>query len=334
MESRVEILLVAGPLGSGKTTVVNRLLKAEIAAGHRVAVLINEFGDVSVDGSLVNAERPELADIENLVNGCACCTLHADVVTTLADWCNRPEDRRPQRVVLETTGLADPTDLVDLENDPQLQGRLVLAGCLTVISCLTPLHHLTQRDLVKRQVALASLVYISKADLDPSLAMAWEGEIRGRFKGHLIQRTRMGEAPSGAPDPWQGDRRPLPEDRAHGAGHSFADARSMSVRWDHPVDPTGLEELFQRPPAQGELLRAKGIAVFEGWPKRNDGSDRWAFQVADNRVEITPLPPLSDGSLAPLVAVVIGTGLDLKAWRKALRELESPPKGARRKVVL
>ncbi|MBP1627776.1 MAG: GTP-binding protein [Holophagaceae bacterium] len=330
----LEILLVTGPLGSGKTTVVNRLLKAEIASGRRVAVLINEFGDTSVDGSLVNAERPELAGIENLVNGCVCCSLRSDVVAALAAWCDLPADQRPQRVVLETTGLADPTDLVDLENEASLQDRLVLAGCLTVISCLTPLHHLTQRDLVQRQVALASLVYVSKADLDPSLAMAWEGEIRGRFKDHLIQRTRMGEAPADGPDPWLGDRRSLPEGMAAREGHSFADARSMTVRWDHPVDPAALEELFLRPAGQGELLRAKGVAAFDGWAKRNDGSDRWAFQVADRRVEITPLPAFADGTLAPLVAVVIGTGLDLLAWRKALRELERPPKGARRKVVL
>ncbi|HWQ09504.1 MAG TPA: hypothetical protein VN436_10365, partial [Holophaga sp.] len=79
---------------------------------------------------------------------------------------------------------------------------------------------------------------------------------------------------------------------------------------------------------------AKGVAAFAGWPPRNDGSDRWAFQVADGRVEILPLPPLSSGELAPRVAVVIGTGLDFQAWQRELRELERPPAGARRKVVL
>ena len=116
----LEVLLVTGPLGSGRTTAVNRLLKAELARGGRVAVLINEFGSVSVDGILLDAARPELADIANLVDGCACCSLKADVVKVLADWAALPEGRRPGRVVLETTGLADPTDLVDLEEDPGL----------------------------------------------------------------------------------------------------------------------------------------------------------------------------------------------------------------------
>src|SRR5690348_3923543 len=140
----VEVLLVTGPLGAGKTTAVNRLLKREAAEGRRVAVLINEFGAVSVDGSLVAAERPELAGVADLVGGCACCSLREDVVKILAAWCGQPEGTRPDRVVLETTGLADPSDLVDLELDPELQGRLRVAGVLTVVSALTPLHHLKE----------------------------------------------------------------------------------------------------------------------------------------------------------------------------------------------
>lgn len=335
MEERsLDILIVTGPLGSGKTTVVNRLLRREIAEKRKVAVLINEFGTVSVDGALVDAERPELAGIANLVNGCVCCSLRGDVVAALAAWCDLPEDRRPERVVLETTGLADPTDLMDLEAEAPLAGRMRLAGCLTVISCLAPLDHLAQRPLLRHQAALASLVYISKADLDPSLAIAWEGQLRSAFPGSLIVHTRLGEPPAGSPDPWAGDVKLPPEGQVRLPGHSFAEARSTALHWDHPVDPEALQELFLHRPDQGELLRAKGIASFAGWPIRDDGSDRWAFQVADGRVEILPLLPLSTGELAPRMAVVIGTHLDLPAWRKALRELERPPAGGRRKVAL
>jgi len=320
----LDVLLVTGPLGSGKTTVVNLLLKAEISRGGKVAVLINEFGAVSVDGILVDAERPELADIANLVNGCACCSLKADVEKVLADWAALPEDRRPHRVVLETTGLADPTDLVDLEED--LPG-IRIAGCLTVLSALTPLHHLEQRPLLRRQAALASLVYVSKADLDPSMALAWESQIRAAFPGHAIAQTRMGRAPEGSPDPWAGV---IPQAPASTGAPSFAQARALTLKWDHPVDPEALEALFLRPPSQGEVLRAKGVCAFANWPARNDGSDRWAFQLADGRLEISPLPVPG----AAMAGVVIGLGLDQATWRRDLRGLERPPAGARRKVEL
>ncbi|HLP30559.1 MAG TPA: GTP-binding protein, partial [Geothrix sp.] len=111
-------------------------------------------------------------------------------------------------------------------------------------------------------------------------------------------------------------------------------ARSLTLHWDHPVDPAALEALLLAPPAEGELLRAKGVCAFAGWAVRNDGSDRWAFQLADGRLEISPLPPMADGSAAPRAAVVIGTGLDALHWKKALRNLERPAEGQRRKVVL
>ena len=330
----LDVLLVTGPLGSGKTTVVNQLLKTDLAQGRRVAVLINEFGAVSVDGLLVGGARPELADIANLVGGCVCCSLRTEVVATLAGWCDLDPGLRPGRVVLETTGLADPTDLVDLEQEPALAGRLRLAGCLTVVSALTPLGHLEQRSLLRRQIALASLVYVSKADLDPTLAMAWESQIRALFRHGAIQPTRMGLAPAAAPDPWRGVvPAPLP-DHGEAGPTSFAEARALTFRWDHPLDPEALEALLLRVPSRGELLRAKGVCAFKGWETRHDGSDRWAFQLADGRLEISPMPAGPAGELAPRVGVIIGVGLAWDAWKAELRALERPPAGARRKVPL
>ncbi len=329
----MDILIVTGPLGAGKTTLVNRLLKAEIAAGRRVAVLINEFGAISVDGTLLDAERPELAGVQNLVNGCVCCSLRDDVVTTLRAWCDQPQGTGPERVVLETTGLADPTDLLDLEHEPALTGRLRLAGLVTVISCLTPLDHLKTKPLLHRQAALASLIHLSKADLDPSAGVAWEGELRSTFRTIPLVATRHGAVPEGSPDPWLGDVQPLPEGWGAATGTSFAEARSLTLHWDHPVDPAALEALLLAPPDRGELLRAKGVCAFAGWAARNDGSDRWAFQLADGRLEISPLPLRSDGSVATCAAVVIGAGLDASHWKKSLRALECPPEGGRRKVL-
>jgi G3E family GTPase len=320
MSALLEVLLVTGPLGSGKTTVVNRLLHREIEAQRRVALLINEFGTVSVDDALLAAHHPELAGVENLVNGCACCSLRSEVVAILDTWSSLPEGKRPH--------------LMDLDQEETLRGKLRLAGCLTVISCLTPLHHLEKRLLVRHQVALASLVYVSKADLDPSLAMAWESQIRSLFRQAKVVSTHYGQAPQNAPDPWKAELGNRSDDQEPSQTLGFSEARSLAVTWNHPVDPEALEALFLGPVPKGELLRAKGVTTFAGWPNREDGSDRWAFHIADGRVEIMPLPPLPDGAASTNVAVVIGVGLDMAAWRKALVALERPPVKARRKGIL
>ena len=328
----VEILIVTGPLGAGKTTAVNQLLKTEITAGRRVAVLINEFGAVSVDGSLLDAERPELAGVADLVGGCACCSLREDVVRTLAEWCDQPPPLRPQRILLETTGLADPSELVDLELEPVLHGKVRVSGVLTVVSALTPLHHLQERTLMRRQVATASLLHLSKTDLDPSTAMAWESQLRAAHPRLPIVRLWEGAAPPDAPDPWSAG---APEATIEpGEGPSFGSAKAFHMAFDHPVDPEALEALFQGSGAGGELLRAKGIVRFHGWPARADGSDRWSFQVADGRLEIAPLSLSSDGVAPPLRAVIIGLGLDAAAWKQSLRSLERVSGGRRKKVIL
>ncbi len=329
-QAPLEILIVTGPLGAGKTTAVNHLFRDEVRAGRRVALLINEFGQVDIDSTLLAGTRPELAAMESLLDGCACCSLRSEVVSTLAAWSQRPEASRPQRVVMETTGLADPTDLMDLETEPTLQGHIRLVGCLTVLSALTPLHHLRQRELVRRQVALASTLHISKTDLDPSMALAWQAQVLTDYPAHRVVRTCQGRGPEGAPDPWAAAPLGAPSE----PGLGFGDTRTLSVAWDHPVDPDGLEALLRGGLPGGELLRAKGVASFVGWPLREDGSDRWAFHLADGRVDVLPLPPFPDGSLPERTAVVIGTGLDQDNWRRALRGLERAPAGQRRKVVL
>jgi G3E family GTPase len=328
----MELLIVTGPLGAGKTTVVNRLLRDSLREGHRVALVVNEFGETSVDGTILLPFRPELEGIANLVNGCVCCSLRKDVVETLARWASRPTGDRPSRVVLETTGLADPVDLVDLEREEVLQGRLRLAGILTVLSCLTPTETLLVDPVLHHQILLASHLFLSKGDLDKEAERRWLEALRRDYPSVAVHTAVLGRPDSETTDPWRGDLKATPAEGRRGTS-SFGSARSTTLRWDHPVDPEGLDRLLRNPLPGGTLLRAKGICRFEGWPARDDGSDRWIFQFADWRVDLAPFP-LLEGEPAPTECVVIGRDLDLASWRRALRELERPPKGARRRMIL
>jgi len=320
----VEVLIVTGPLGAGKTTAVNRLLKREAARGGRVAVLINEFGAVSVDGPLVASERPELAGVADLVGGCACCSLREDVVKVLAGWCAQPEEVRPQRIVLETTGLADPSDLVDLELDPELHGKLRVAGVLTVVSALTPLHHLQERGLLRRQVAMASLLHLSKADLDPSAALAWESQVRAAHPALPQARLWNGAAPPDAPDPWTC----AAPDGAPEAGAAICDAATRLLRGHgdvlrlipgkmvvefqprHHGKGSAIAAFMEEPPFRGR------VPVFLG----DDTTDEEGFAEVNRRrgISIRVGPPIG-GSAAIYELPSVTAALDWLAGTSAKR---------------
>ncbi len=118
------VTVLTGFLGSGKTTLLRRLLKAE--GGARVAVLINEFGEVGLDHLMVNVTRNTVL----LQNGCVCCSVRSELRSGLRELLNSRTGGNPvlDRIVIETTGLADPVPLVQtLVVDPMLRNRLRLS---------------------------------------------------------------------------------------------------------------------------------------------------------------------------------------------------------------
>lgn len=127
--------VITGFLGSGKTTLLNRLLKDPAMAG--AAVIINEFGEVGIDHLLV-----ETADegIVEMSSGCLCCTIRGDLIDTLVGLLGRRDDGRVKpfdRVVIETTGLADPAPVLHtVMNHPYLVERFRLDGVVTLIDAV------------------------------------------------------------------------------------------------------------------------------------------------------------------------------------------------------
>src|SRR6201998_1329569 len=107
----VPILLVTGFLGAGKTTVVNHLLAH--AEGRRIAAVVNDFGAINIDAELIAGATD---GVVSLANGCICCTLGGDLLRTLAAVLRR--DPRPEVIVIETSGIADPADIVRNLMDP------------------------------------------------------------------------------------------------------------------------------------------------------------------------------------------------------------------------
>src|SRR6266568_8301172 len=158
------ITIITGFLGSGKTTLLRRLLASP--GMHDTAVLVNEFGEVGLDHHLV--QRLDEQTIL-LGNGCVCCTVRHDLVqalTTLLDRDQRGIIAPLRRVVIETTGLADPAPLVfTVVTDPMLQHHFRIDSVVTTVDAVNGPLHFDRHPVSRKQVALADEIIITKADL-------------------------------------------------------------------------------------------------------------------------------------------------------------------------
>src|SRR5437763_5143576 len=162
----VPVTLLTGFLGSGKTTLLRRVLSA--AEFSDTAVVINEIGEISIDHYLVDFVEGEVLE---LPSGCLCCAVREDLAQTLRGLIERRDSgeiRRFRRIVIETTGLADPAPILfTLGTDPMLDHRLRLAGVVTLVDAVQGGETLERFAEACRQAVLADVLVISKTDLAP-----------------------------------------------------------------------------------------------------------------------------------------------------------------------
>src|ERR1700684_172245 len=163
-EVSVPVVLVAGFLGAGKTTVVNHLLAH--AQGKRIAAVVNDFGAVNIDAALIIGAAD---GVVSLANGCICCSLESDLLRTLATLLRR--DPKPELIVIETSGVADPTDIVRNLMDPVIWREAPLETVLCVVDATLPVAKLDDA-LLRSQIRAADVIALSKTDLAEAAACA------------------------------------------------------------------------------------------------------------------------------------------------------------------
>jgi G3E family GTPase len=170
LAGKIPVTLITGFLGSGKTTLISRLVKHPDM--NRVAVVINEIGEIGIDHDLVTMSSE---NITLLANGCICCSVRTDMQETLRELFAQ---RRAglmvdfDRVVIETTGLADPAPVVQtLVSDTLLAAQYRLDGVVTLVDALHGLHQIEHQPEAVKQIALADRVFITKSDMVDAQAL-------------------------------------------------------------------------------------------------------------------------------------------------------------------
>jgi len=271
MKARMPLTVITGFLGSGKTTIVREFLRRP--GCRNTAVIINEFGEIGIDHELIASSREDLI---SLSTGCLCCAMQGDLATTVRRlMAVAASGQVPgfDRILLETSGMADPTPILQTAIvDPYLLETVEIANVVVTVDALHGPAVLRDYVEARRQVALGDRVLITKADLD-----AGAGEAAVQAVCIYRPDVRLGKSINGDIDPELlfepvGDRTTWPSlssawyDHAHVHDTTVA---TVSLRVDVPLYAVTLT-LFLQALAENcgpDLLRVKGIVAIRESPE-------------------------------------------------------------------
>ena len=161
-DSRIPVTIITGYLGAGKTTLINRILQDNASAGF--AIIVNEFGDIGIDGDLIDTGAEELIELSN---GCVCCVVRGDLIRTLRTLLNR--EKPLTHIIIETTGLANPSPVIQTFHiDQILQAKCRLDSVITLVDAIHMAGQIGTHPDAVDQIVFADLLLLNKSlDVSP-----------------------------------------------------------------------------------------------------------------------------------------------------------------------
>lgn len=293
--TKIPVTVITGFLGAGKTTLIRHLMQNP--QGKRLAILVNEFGTVGVDGDILKSCADANCPVENIVelaNGCICCTVADDFIPTIEALMAMPE--RPDHILIETSGLALPKPLLKAFDWPAIRSRITVDGVVALADAEAVAagrfapdvaavdaqraaddsldHETPLSEVFEDQIACADIILLTKADLagDAGLAAA-----RSVIEAELPRKLPILPVTDGTIDPRvilglnaaaEDDLAARPSHHDGHDDHEHDDFESVVIELPEVGDIDDLVARIQRLAREQDILRVKGYIAVQGKPMR------------------------------------------------------------------
>src|SRR5690606_14677655 len=293
--NKIPVTVITGFLGSGKTTLIRHLMQNP--QGRRLAVLVNEFGSVGVDGEILKSCADEMCPEENIVelaNGCICCTVADDFIPTIEALIARPV--RPDHILIETSGLALPKPLLKAFDWPAIRSRITVDGVIALADAEAVAagrfapdvaaveaqraaddsldHETPLSEVFEDQISCADIVLLTKADLAGESGIA---AARAAVEAEAPRRLPILAMEEGRIDPAvilglnaaaEDDLHSRPSHHDGADDHEHDDFDTVVMELPEIADPEALKHAIVRLAREQNILRVKGYVAVRGKPMR------------------------------------------------------------------
>lgn len=340
--TKIPVTVITGFLGAGKTTLIRHLMANP--QGRRLAILVNEFGTVGVDGDILRACADESCPLDNIVelaNGCICCTVADEFIPTIEALLAQPA--RPDHILIETSGLALPKPLLKAFDWPAIRSRITVDGVIAVADAEAVAagrfapdlaavdaqraaddsidHETPLSEVFEDQIACADIVLLSKADLAGEAGLA---AARAAIEAEAPRPLPILPMVEGAIDPAvvlglaaaaEDDLAARPSHHDGHGDHEHDDFDTVVIELPEVADPERLVAAIERLAAERNILRVKGHVAVTGKPMR------LLVQAVGARVRRQfDRPWGADPRRSALVVIAERADVDAGAIRAALSE--------------